>query len=81
MKLMGIESSRVKGTSRNRLYACLGLRWFTRKESKDHSVRREKRDDKQREKTEEQDKELLEALYLFVHHVHTTRVFETHQIN
>ena len=41
MELMGIESSRVKGTSRNRLYACLGLRWFTRKESKDHSVRRE----------------------------------------
>ena len=40
-----------------------------------------KENDKQREKTEEQDKELLEALYLFVHHVHTTRVFETHQIN
>lgn len=39
MELMGIESSRVNGTSRNRLYNCLGLRWFTVKKSKDHNER------------------------------------------
>ena len=44
MELMGIGSSRIKGTSRNRLYGLLGLRGFTGKESKDHSARR---DDKQ----------------------------------
>jgi hypothetical protein len=75
MELMGIGSSRINGTSQNRLYACLGLRRFTGKESKDHSARR---DDKQREKTKEQDKEVLEALYLFAHHALSHRVFKTH---
>jgi hypothetical protein len=73
MELMGIRSSRVNGTSRNRLYGCLGLRRFTGKESKDHSARR---DDKQREKMKEQDKEVHEAWYLFVHHALSHRVFK-----
>ena len=75
MKLMGIESSRVKGTSRNRLYACLGLRWFTRKESKDHSVRREMISKEKRRKSRIKN---CSRLCIYLYTMYIPRVFLKH---